>query len=140
MEKLASEMMSENVTVGVTLDSQAAVKKAVKNLGVLGKGLMQNLASGTELKEATSPGNHKGSCYMAVGVNHVGFFTVKQGLFKNSLGEMLAKHPRSEVKALEIEAGMMSTVHVVLQDGTHYVLLCAKMNQKALQKVKELFA
>jgi len=137
MEKLASEMMGENVTVGVTLDSQAAVKKAVKNLGVIGKGLMQNLAPGTELKETTSPGNHTGSCYVAIGDNNVAFFTVKQGLFKNSLGDLLAKHPRSEVSAMEIESGMMSTVHVVLQDGTHYVLLCAKMNQKNLGRVKE---
>lgn len=137
MEKLASEIMSEKVIVGVTLDSQAAVKNAVKNLGGIGKGLMQNLAPGTELKEASSPGNHRDSCYMAVGNNHVSFFAVKQGLFKNSLGDMLAKHPRSEIKAMEVESGMMSTVHIVLQDGTHYVLLCAKMNRKNLGKVKE---
>jgi len=137
MEKLASEMMSENVTIGVMLDSQAAIKKAIRNLGVIGKGLMQNLAPGTEIKEATAPCDHTGSCYMAVGNNNIAFFTVKQGLFKNSLGEMLTKHPRSEVKALEVESGMMSTVHVVLQDGTHYALLCAKMNQKNLGKVRE---
>lgn len=136
MEKLASEMMSENVGVGVMLDSQAAIKKAMGR-GLLNQAIGKAMA-GTEPKEATTPGEHKGSCYMAVGDNYVGFFTIKQGLFKNSLGEMLIKHPRSEVKALEIESGMMSTVHVALQDGTHYVFLCAKMNQKNLRKVKDL--
>ena len=135
MEKIASELMGENVAVGVMLDSQAAVKKAMGR-GLLNQAIGKALA-GAELKEATTPGNHKGSCYMAVGDNHVGFFTVKQGLFKSGPGELIVKHPRSEVKALEIEAGMMSTVHVVLQDGTHYVFLCAKMNQKNLGKVKE---
>jgi hypothetical protein len=136
MEKQASEIMDENVTVAVMLDSQAAVKKAMGG-GILGTALGKALA-GTDLKEASTPGNHKGSCYMAIGEKNIGFFAVKQGLFKNSLGQMLAKHPRNDVKAFEIEGGMMSTVHFVLQDGTYYVFLCAKVNQKNLGKAKEL--
>ena len=136
MEKIASELMGENVAIGVMLDSQAAVKKAMGR-GLLNQTLGKALA-GVELKEATTPGGHKGSFYMAVGDNNVGFFTIKQGFFKSSPSELLVKHPRSEVKALEIEPGMMSTVHVVLEDGTHYVFLCAKMNQKNLGKVKDL--
>ena len=139
MEKQASELLGEAVLASVTLDSQAAVRKAFKRQGVIGKALGSALA-GAELKEATAPGNHTGSCFMAVSQNKVGFYAVKQGLFKNSVGQALAEHPRGDVKAIEVEAGMMSTVHIVLQDGTHYVLLCAKFNQKALQKVKELFA
>ena len=139
MDKQAGELLREAVLASVSLDSQAAVKKALKGSGELGK-LFGNALAGVELKEATAPGNHTGSCFMAVSENKVGFYNVKQGLFKNSLGDMLAEHPRSDVKALEVESGMMSTVHIVLQDGTHYVLLCPKFNQKALQKVKELFA
>ena len=139
MEKQAGELLGEAVLAGVSLDSQAAVKKALKGSGELGK-LFGNALAGVDLKEATAPGNHTGSCFMAVSQNKIGFYGVKQGLFKNSLGETLAEHPRSDVKALEVEAGMMSTVHIVLQDGTHYVLLCPKFNQKALKKVQELFA
>ena len=135
MEKLASEMMSEIVTVGVILDSPAAVKKAMGG-GLIGATLGKAL-TGTQLKEATTPGDYKRSCYMAVGTNSIGFFTVKQGLFKNSLGELLAKHPRSDVRAFEIESGLMSAVHILLQDGTHYALMCAKINQKNLGKVKD---
>ena len=139
MEKQTSEMLGETVLASVTLDSQAAVRKALKGRGELGK-LFGNALAGVELKEATAPGNHTGSCFMAVSENKVGFFEVKQGLFKNSVGQMLAQHSRSDIKAIEVEAGMMSTVHIVLQDGTHYVLMCAKFNQKGLQKVMELFA
>ena len=138
METQASELMGENVAVGVILDSPAAVKKAMGG-GLVGAALGKAL-TGTQLKEATTPGNYKRSCYMAVGTNSIGFFTVKQGLFKNSLGEMLAKHPRSELRAFEIEAGLMSAVHIVLQDGTHYALMCAKINQKNLNKARELLS
>ena len=139
MEKQTSEMLGETVLASVTLDSQAAVRKALKGRGELGK-LFGNALAGVELKEATAPGNHTGSCFMAVSENKVGFFEVKQGLFKNSVGQMLAQHSRRDIKAIEVEAGTMSTVHIVLQDGTHYVLMCAKFNQKGLQKVMELFA
>jgi len=139
MDKQASEMLGETVIAGVALDSQAAVRKAMKSGagGVLGA-LAGSALAGIDVKEASAPGDHNGSLYMTVGENKIGFFSTKQGLFKNSLAQLLAQHSRNDVKAFEIEKGVMSTVHIVLQDGTHYVMLCPKFNQKQLKKVQEV--
>jgi len=137
MDKQASAMMGETLTVGVALDSQTAVKNAMKGGGVIGS-LIGNALAGVDVKDASAPGDHKGSLYMAIGENKIGFFSTKQGLFKNSLGQLLAQHPRNEVKAFEVESGTMSTVHIVFQDGTYYVMMCPKFNLKQLKKVQEL--
>ena len=138
MDKQASEMMGESVAAGVQLDAQEVVQAAVGG-GVLGA-LAGNVLAGVDVKEASLPGDHTGIFYMAVGVNKVGFFSIKRGLFKNSLDKMLVEFPRSEVKAVEIEKGFMPTAHIVFQDGTHYALMCAKINLKNLKKVQELLS
>ena len=138
MDKQASEIMEEAVAVGVQLEAQALVKSAMGG-GILGS-LAGNALAGVEIKDASLPGDHKGIIFMAVGASKVGFFSVKQGLFKNSLNEKLAEFPRGDVKAVEIEKGMMPTAHIVFRDGTHYSLKCAKVNVKNLNKVKEQLA
>ena len=138
MEKQASEMMGEAVVAAVQLEAQALVKGAMGG-GILGT-LAGNALAGVEVKDTSLPGDHKGIIFMAVGKNKVGFFSVKQGIFKNSLNEKLAEFSCSDVKVVEIEKGMMPTAHIVFQDGTHYALKCAKMNVKNLNKVKELLA
>ena len=135
MEKQASEMMGEAVAAAVQLEAQVLVKNAMGG-GILGS-LAGNALAGVEVKDASLPGDHKGIIYMAVGASKVGFFSVKQGFFKNSLNEKLAEFPLSDVKAVETEKGMMPTAHIVFQDGTHYVMKCAKVNVKNLNKVKE---
>lgn len=136
MDKQASEMMGEAVAAAVQLEAQALVKGAMGG-GILGT-LAGNALAGVEVKDVSLPGDHKGIIFMAVGENKVVFFSVKQGLFKNSLNQQLAEFTRSDVKAVEIEKGMMPTAHIVFQDGTHYALKCAKVNVKNLNKVQEL--
>jgi len=63
-----------------------------------------------------------------------------KGFFKNSLDKELAEFSRSDVKAVEIEKGMMPTAHIVFQDGTHYALKYAKINVKNLNKIQELLS
>ena len=135
MDKQAGEMLGEAVVAGVMLESQALVKGAVGG-GVLGH-LAGNILAGVDVKEASLPGDHTGIFYVAAGSNNVGFFSVKRGIFKNSLAELLVKHPLSDIKVLEIEKGMMPTAHIVLQDGTHYALMCARANLKKLKKLQE---
>lgn len=120
-------MLGETIIAGVALDSQATVRKAMKSGvdGLLGA-LAGSALAGIDVKEASAQGDHKGSLYMAVGENKIGFFSTKQGLFKNSLAQLLAQHSRSDVKAFEIEKGIMSTVHI--------------LKQKQLKKVQELLA
>jgi hypothetical protein len=142
VDEKAGELMGEAVEAGVRLEAPELVKRAVARSAV-GGGLIGELAShlvaGTEVK-STLPGDHKGACYMAVGPGKVGFFTIKQGVFKNSLGELLVEHPRSDVAGIEIEKGAMPTAHILLQDGTYYSLKCARAELKSLKKVQELLS
>ena len=136
MDKQASEMLGEAVAAGVMLEAKGVIKRAIGS-GVLGS-LVGGILADIDVKEASLPGDHTGLFYMAVGADKVGFFSMKRGAFKASLDKMLVQYPRSEVKALEIEKGMMPTAHIVFQDGTHYALMCARINQKKLKKVREL--
>ena len=136
MDKQASEIMGEPVATGVQLEAQEVIKAAVGG-GILGA-LAGNVLAGVDVKEASLPGDHTGIFYMAVGESKVAFFSIKRGLFKNSLDKKLIEFSRSDVKVVEIEKGFMPTAHIVFQDGTHYALMCAKINVKNLKKVQEL--
>lgn len=135
MDKQASEIMGEPVVAGVTLEAKKSFIKSVAFSlgGLVGEGLA-NIA----VKNASLPGDYEGIFYVAVGPANVGFFSIKRGVFKNSLGELLVQHPRTELQAMEIESGVMPATHFVFQDGTHYVLTCARINLGKLKKVREL--
>ena len=131
MNKKASEIMGESVIAGVTLEAQEAVKSMVG--GVVG-----GILTGVDVKPASLPGDHDGIHYVAVGSTKVGFFSVKRGLFKNSLDNLLVQHSRSDVQTVEIESGVMPAAHFVFRDGTHYVLMCPRIQLGKLKKVREL--
>jgi hypothetical protein len=135
MDKKASELMGEPVIAGVPLETKGSIKRMVG--GALG-GLVGEALAGIELKPAAVPGDHEGIHYVAVGSTKVGFFSMKRGLFKASLDELLVEHPRSDVQAVEIESGAMPAVHFVFRDGTNYVLVCARINLGKLKKVQEI--
>ena len=135
MDKKASEIMGESVIAGVTLEAKKAVIKSVAfGLG----GLVGEALANVAVKDASLPGDHEGIFYVAVGPINVGFFSIKRGLLKNSLDKLLVQHPRSDLQAMEIEKGVMPPAHFVFQDGTHYVLVCARINLGKLKKVREL--
>ena len=136
MHKKASEILGQAVEAGVQLEAKELVKRAV-GTGLAG-GLMGSALAGSDVQGSSLPGDHKGIVYMAVGTDDAAFFSVKQGLFKNSLTQLLSQYPRSEVTAVEIQKGVMPTADIVFQDGTHYALKCTKVNVKKLNKVQAL--
>jgi hypothetical protein len=131
MDEKASEIMGEAVIAGVTLEAQESVRSAVG--GVVG-----DVLAGVDVKEASLPGDHTGIHYVAVGPTKVGFFSMKRGLFKPSLDQLLVEHSRDDVQTVEIKSGMMPAVHFVFRDGTHYALMCPRINLGKLKKVREL--
>jgi hypothetical protein len=131
MDKKASEIMGESVMAGVQLEAQEAIK------GMVG-GVVGSVLTGIDLKPASLPGDHTGIFYVAVGPNNVGFFSIKRGMFKNSLDQLLIQHPRSDLRAMEIESGVMPTAHFAFHDGTHYALMCPRISLGKLKKVREL--
>ena len=133
MNKKASEIMGESVIAGVTLEAQEAIKSMVG--GVIG-----DVLTGVDLKPASLPGDHTGIFYVAVGPNNVGFFSMKRGMFKTSLDQLLVQHSRSDVQTVEIKSGIMPAVHFVFRDGTNYVLMCPRIHLGKLKKVQEMLA
>ena len=131
MDKRASDLLGEEVLAGVTLEAGSSVSKMIG-------GAVGIAVAGVESLKAAVPGDHKGLHYVAVGPSKVGFFSLKRGLFKPSIDELLVDRPREEVAAVEIKKGAMRPAHFVFRDGTDYVLLCARINTKKLKKVKEL--
>jgi hypothetical protein len=135
MDKKASELMGESVIAGVTLEAKGSIKRM---LGSAIGGAVGEALAGIDLKPAAVPGDHQGIHYVAVGPTKVGFFSMKQGLFKPSLNELLVQHSRSDMQSVEIKGGAMPAVHFVFRDGTNYVLLCPRINMGKLKKVHEL--
>jgi hypothetical protein len=132
MDKKASEILGESVIAGVTLEAKGTFKKTV---GFAMGGAIGEALAGIDLKPASPPGDHSGIFYVAAGPNNIGFFSLKRGLFKTSLSELLVKHPRSDLKVMEIESGAMPAAHFVFQDGTHYVMVTPRIH---LGKLKQL--
>jgi hypothetical protein len=91
------------------------------------------------VKEASLPGG-EGVYYVAVGPTKVGFFSIKRGLFKNSLDGLLVEHPRSDVREVEIKKGFMPVARFVFADGTNYVLMCPRIQHGKLKKVQRLLS
>ena len=131
MNKKASEIMGESVIAGVRLETKELTESAVGWVAGV-------VLTGVDPEPASVPGDHQGIHYVAVGPTKVGFFSMKRGLFKNSLDKLLVQHSRSDVQAVEIKNGVMPAAHFVFRDGTHYVLMCATMSFGELKKVREL--
>ncbi len=135
MGKKASELLGESVIAGATLEAKKSILKSVAfGLG----GLVGEALADVAVQDANLPGDHEGIYYVAVGPTKVAFFSMKRGLFKPSIDKLLVERPRSEVRVVEIEKGMMPTVHFVFQDGTHYVLKCPRAYLGKMKKVKEV--
>jgi hypothetical protein len=135
MDKKASELMGEDVIVGATLEAKKAV---IKSMAFGLAGLVGEALADVAVKDASLPDDREGIFYVAVGPTKVGFFSIKRGLFKNSVDELLVQYPRSDVQAMEIESGAMPSAHFVFQDGTHYVLACPRIHLGKLKQVREL--
>lgn len=131
MNEKASEFLGESVIAGVRLEAKEATKSAVG--GVIG-----GILTSADREPAALPGDHEGIHYLAVGPTKMGFFTIKRGLFRNSLGELLVQHSRSDLQAMEIKSGVMPAVHFIFRDGTHYVLICPRIQLGKLKKIREM--
>jgi hypothetical protein len=135
MGKKVSELLGEPEIAGATLESK---KSLIKNVAFGLGGLVGEALADVAVKDASLPGDHEGLFYVAVGETKVSFFSMRPGLFRPSLDRLLVERPRSEVRAVEIEKGLMPTVHFIFEDGTHYVLKCPRAYLGKMKKVREV--
>ncbi len=131
--KKASEILGEPVIAGTPLESK---KSLIKNVAFGLAGIVGEALAEVAVKDPSLPGNHEGLHYVAVGETRVGFFSMKPGLFRASIDQLLAEHARDDVRAVEIDKGFMPTVHFVFQDGTHYALKCPRAHLGKMKKVQ----
>lgn len=83
-----------------------------------------------------TPGNHRGVLYVAVTPTRVVFHKMKMGMFKTKVGKPLVSVPRTELAVVAMTKGYAPTVSFVLRDGTHYVMLCTRMDRKDFEQVQ----
>ncbi len=133
--KKASEALGEPVVAGASLESR---KSLIKNVAFGLAGIVGEALADVAMKDPSLPGGHEGLHYVAVGETKVGFFSMKPGFFRPSVDKLLVEHPRGDVRVVEIEKGLMPTVHFVFQDGTHYVLKCPRAYLGKMKEVREV--
>jgi hypothetical protein len=130
MEKIASQLMGEEVNAGVVIASRGFTKgKALgAGLGGLGGavgGAIAGVMSGA--KSPTTPGGHNGLFYMAVGPTKLAFFSVKQGWVSQSIDKLLAVHLKRDVADLQVDGGIVPKISILLEDGTNYEFECGRL-------------
>lgn len=142
MEKVAAQMLGEPVFAGAVMQTAGTGGATMMGAGsgavggALGQMAGQALA-GKLGKPGTLPGSYKGLVYVAATDTRIAVFSVKRGLLKNSVKELLVTHPRAELAALEIGGGaLVSGVTLSLTDGTTYALEVARALKGKAQKFK----
>lgn len=145
MEKAAAQLLGEPVVIGATIATKGTLSKmavtagAFQAGGVIGglAGSAIGAALGNNAKAPTTPGNYKGLAFIAVTPTNVAFFSVKRGLLKNSIKELLVQHPRADLAGMEVGGGLIPSVTVAFNDGTIYALEVAKLQKGKADKVKQ---
>jgi len=135
MEKRAAELLGESVEAGCVIATKGTISKMALGGGGLVGGLIAGAIAAT-MKPPSTPANHRGFVYMAVGPTKVGFFSVKQGWFSNSVGDLLVQHSRGDIAAMDVDGGMIPKIAVVLNDGTNYALECGLILLGKAKKIK----
>jgi hypothetical protein len=139
MENAAASLMGEPVVAGaVVLTKGTTSRMALSGGGMVG-GLIAGAVSAAR-KPPSTPGNHRGHVYVAVGATKVAFFSVKQGLLKQSIQGLLVEHPRADVTAFDVGGALVTSILVVLKDGTNYELECGAMLRGRAHKLKQALA
>jgi hypothetical protein len=144
MEKTAAQLMGEQVIAGAIIASPGTSGRMAVGAagGVVGSAVAAAAATAMNRgKEPTTPGNHQGLMYVAIGPNKLAFFSVKRGLLKSSIKELLVAVPRSKVAQFEIGGGALtSSLTVALHDGTNYRMEVPRAYKGKVQKVQRALA
>jgi hypothetical protein len=149
MDKVAARLMGEPVIAGAMIATAGTGGKMALGAGaaavggIVGSAVVAaaQTALGRDMKEPTTPGSHQGLMYVAVGPTKVAFFSVRRGLLKASIKELLVEVPRDDVAQFEVGGGALtSSLAVVLRDGTNYRLEVARAYRGKAQRVQQALA
>jgi len=145
MDEQAAAKLGEQVDAGAII-STAGTGKSMMRSGI--SGAIGGVA-GSVATDALTAGSgnasgilgHAGLMYMAVGPTKVGFFTLKQGLLKSSVGDVLGVLRRDAVASMTIGGGALtSAMMLALTDGTTIALEVARTQKGRAERIAALFA
>ena len=149
MEKQAAEKLGEDVVAGSIVQTSGTGRSVMRGgaLGATG-GVLGGIVGGA-IAEAVSHRvsgstkallGYEGLLYLAVGPTKVGFFRLKQGLLKSSVGETLGILRREAITAMTVGGGMVTApVMIALNDGTTIALKVPRIHKGKVEKVAALF-
>ena len=152
MEKQASEFIKEQVLASVRLECPQLIRDMIssstsdyygssgnsgmeQSIGGIAGRIFGSLATGSSQKSSLGAG---GVYFVVVVPTKLAFFTIKQGLVKSYINELLVEFPRSDLKTLEVNKGYMSKVRFIFDDGTSLELMCSRMMRGRLSKMEQV--
>lgn len=136
--RLAREVLGEEMLAGCMAAPKGWTRKLAVGTAVAG---VAGAAVATRLGKRTDlPGGHKGLLYLAVSPTQVAFLEIKRGIFCNSLGQLLEKVSRNEIRACEFTPRLLrpGQLTVGFADGTSYQLEVPMFRKGAAKKVRAL--
>jgi len=154
MEKQASEHIKEDVLASVRLECPQLIRDMIssstseyydssgssgveKSIGGIAGKIFSSLATGSSQKSSLGAG---GVYLVVVSPTKLAFFSIKHGLVKSYISEMIVKFPRSDLKRLEVKKGYMSKVQFLFKDGTSLELMCSRMMRGKLNKMEQILS
>ena len=149
MEEQAAEKLGEPVLAGSIVQTSGAGKAAMRGgavgatagaIGGIVGGAIADAVSGRMSGPEKDLLGYQGLLYLAVGPTRVGFFRLRQGLLKASVGDVLGILRRDAVTAMTVGGGFATApVAIVLNDGTTIALEVPRIHKGRAEKVAALF-
>lgn len=139
-ESAAVQSMGEDVIASCALiPNGLAWRVGVLAAGGVTGNIVGAAAAAERMRKDTAPGDHEGDLYITVGRRRVAIFKMKRGLFKKSLGELLVRFDRADLKNAEWAPGRLgpSDLNLELHDGARFELQAARVNRGRAERVYE---
>ena len=144
MEARAAKMLGVDVTHAAVVSPKGQGKRlmtagAARQAAGLAGMLAHDAVASKDRPDA--PGGFTGGyIVMALTADSVAFFTMKRGIFRNSLGELLERVSRAEVAGFTFGSGMTTVpLTISLADGTAWELEVPRANKRSAEKLVAAF-
>jgi hypothetical protein len=140
MEKNAAEKLGEPIAEGVILLKRGAVKNMRVPIGglvgVLAVAVADKLRKDTTPVEP-APNGYCGGGYLALTSTRLVLFSVEEGRFKQSLGDILAEFPPGQIDRFEYgkAAAGVGTLDLVGVNGDRWAFEFSAVSRKKLNRM-----
>ena len=148
MEQQAAGKLGETVLAGSIVQTAGTARSMMRDgIGGAVGGTVAGVVGGMAAEALASHGGggaellgYRGLLYVAVGPTRVGFFRLKQGFLRDSLGDVLGILRRDAVTSVTVGSGKLTApMTATLNDGTTLQLEVSRVHRGKAEKVAALF-